>query len=67
MEIDLNWKREAITASNLGPVVSLLTWIMEAAVVIAVSVKFTLSYIKSGRRNRENVALLFATVRANHL
>ncbi|KAI1445803.1 hypothetical protein F5Y02DRAFT_426403 [Annulohypoxylon stygium] len=62
MEIDLNWKREAITASNLGPVVSLLTWIMEAAVVIAVSVKFTLSYIKSGRRNRENVALLFATV-----
>ncbi|KAI0883456.1 uncharacterized protein GGS22DRAFT_31024 [Annulohypoxylon maeteangense] len=59
MEID---KREAITASNLGPVVSLLTWIMEAAVVIAVGVKFTLSSIIPGRRNREDAVLFFATV-----
>ncbi|KAI2466143.1 hypothetical protein F4781DRAFT_366040 [Annulohypoxylon bovei var. microspora] len=59
MEID---KREAITASNLGPVVSLLTWIMEAAVVIAVGVKFTLSSIIPGKRNREDAALFFATV-----
>lgn len=55
-------KREAITASNLGPAISVLTWFMEASVVIAVGVKFTLSSILTGKRNREDVALLFATV-----
>lgn len=59
-------KREAITASNLGPVVSLLTWILEATVVIAVGVKFTLSSVIPGRRRREDSALFLATVRQNH-
>ncbi|TGJ88084.1 hypothetical protein E0Z10_g641 [Xylaria hypoxylon] len=54
-------KREPITASNLGPVVSVLTWILEAAVVIAVGIKFTLSSIIPGKRNREDVALFLAT------
>ncbi|KAI1121350.1 hypothetical protein F5Y10DRAFT_288532 [Nemania abortiva] len=54
-------KREAITASNLGPVVSILTWIVEASVLIAVGVKFTLSSIIPGKRNREDVALFLAT------
>ncbi|KAI6081283.1 hypothetical protein F4821DRAFT_249690 [Hypoxylon rubiginosum] len=54
-------KREAITASNLGPVVSLLTWIMAAAVLIAVGIKFTLSSIIPRKRNREDVALFLAT------
>ncbi|KAI1455325.1 hypothetical protein F4805DRAFT_436384 [Annulohypoxylon moriforme] len=55
-------KREAITEDNLGPVVSLLTWIMAAAVIIAVGIKFTLSSIIPGKRNREDVALFLATV-----
>ncbi|KAI1748112.1 hypothetical protein F4782DRAFT_383549 [Xylaria castorea] len=54
-------KREAITASNLGPVVSVLTWIVEASVVIAVGIKFTLSSIIPGKRNREDIALFLAT------
>ncbi|KAI1373487.1 hypothetical protein F4677DRAFT_448315 [Hypoxylon crocopeplum] len=55
-------KREAITASNLGPIVSLLTWIMAAPVVIAVGIKFTLSSIIPGKRHNEDAALLLATV-----
>ncbi|KAI0168941.1 hypothetical protein GGR52DRAFT_497692 [Hypoxylon sp. FL1284] len=55
-------KREAITASNLGPVVSLLTWIMAATVLIAVGIKFTLSSILPRRRNREDIPLLIATI-----
>lgn len=55
-------KREAITASDLGPVVSLMTWILEAAVVIAVGVKFTLSSIIPGERRREDGVLILATV-----
>ncbi|KAI3335886.1 hypothetical protein F4824DRAFT_510456 [Ustulina deusta] len=54
-------KREAITGSNLGPVVSVLTWIVEASVVIAVGIKFTLSSVIHDKRNREDVALFLAT------
>ncbi|KAI0183319.1 hypothetical protein EV127DRAFT_517065 [Xylaria flabelliformis] len=54
-------KREAITASNLGPVVSVLTWIVEASVLIAIGIKFTLSSIIPGKRNREDLALFLAT------
>ncbi|KAI0874237.1 hypothetical protein GGS24DRAFT_516800 [Hypoxylon argillaceum] len=54
-------KREAITASNLGPVVSVLTWIVEASVIIAIGIKFTLSSIIPSKRNREDVALFLAT------
>lgn len=56
-------KREAITASNLGPVVSVLTWIVQAAVAIAVGIKFTLSSIIPGKQNREDTPLFLATVR----
>jgi hypothetical protein len=55
-------QREAITADNVGPVVSLLAWIMEAAVIIAVIVKFTLSSMIIGKRHTEDVALFVATV-----
>ncbi|OTA98289.1 hypothetical protein M426DRAFT_28588 [Hypoxylon sp. CI-4A] len=55
-------KRETITASNLGPIVSLLTWIMTATVLLAVAIKFTLSSIIPGRRNSEDVALILATI-----
>ncbi|KAI0015392.1 hypothetical protein F4780DRAFT_773572 [Xylariomycetidae sp. FL0641] len=54
-------RREAITESNLGPVVSLLTWITAAAVIIAVGIKFTVSSIRPGKRNREDIALFLAT------
>ncbi|KAI1738161.1 hypothetical protein F4680DRAFT_426289 [Xylaria scruposa] len=54
-------KREAITASNLGPVVSVLTWVVEAAVLIAIGIKFTLSSIIPGKRNREDFTLFLAT------
>ncbi len=60
-------KREAITGSNLGLVVSVLTWIVEASVVIAVGIKFTLSSVIHDKRNREDVALFLATVRPTHL
>ncbi|KAI1390833.1 uncharacterized protein F4822DRAFT_164400 [Hypoxylon trugodes] len=53
-------KREAITASNLGPVVSLLTWIMAASIITAVGIKFTLSSLVLKRRNREDIALFLA-------
>ncbi|KAI1194863.1 hypothetical protein F5X97DRAFT_346272 [Nemania serpens] len=55
-------KRESITASNLGPVVSVLTWIVEASVIIAVGIKFTLSFVIPGKRSAEDAALLLATV-----
>ncbi|KAK7957122.1 Satratoxin biosynthesis SC1 cluster protein 4 [Apiospora aurea] len=54
-------KREPVTASNLGPVVSLLAWIMEAMVVISIGVRLVLSSVSSERRNMENVTLLLAT------
>ncbi|KAI1280257.1 hypothetical protein F5Y07DRAFT_356397 [Xylaria sp. FL0933] len=54
-------KREVITTSNLGPVVSVLAWIVQATVAVAVSIKFTLSSIISGKRNREDIPLLLAT------
>lgn len=56
-------KRESITASNLGPVVSVLTWIVEASVIIAVGIKFTLSFVIPGKRSAEDAALLLATVK----
>ncbi|KUJ16113.1 uncharacterized protein LY89DRAFT_75073 [Mollisia scopiformis] len=55
-------KREAITASNLGPVVSLLAWIMVASVLIAVGIKFTLSSVILRRWITEDIALALATV-----
>ncbi|CAJ2502291.1 Uu.00g096850.m01.CDS01 [Anthostomella pinea] len=54
-------KREAITASNLGPVVSLLTWIMGASILLAVGIKFTLSTVMPGKRYMEDAALFLAT------
>ncbi|KAI0429702.1 hypothetical protein F5Y09DRAFT_342357 [Xylaria sp. FL1042] len=54
-------KREAIAASNLGPVVSVLAWIIQASVVIAVGIKFPLSSIIQGKRNREDFALFLGT------
>lgn len=56
-------KREAITAVNLGPVVSVLTWVMTASVLLAVGIKLTLSSLIPKRRNKEDVALCLATVR----
>ncbi|KAJ8128325.1 hypothetical protein O1611_g5308 [Lasiodiplodia mahajangana] len=53
--------REAVTASNLGPIVSILTWIIEASVIIAVGIKFTLSSVIPRKRNKEDVALFLAT------
>lgn len=61
-------KREPITASNFGPVVSVLTWIVEASVIIAVGIKFTLSFVIPGnKRNAEDAALLLATVRRTQM
>ncbi|KAI0141751.1 hypothetical protein GGR57DRAFT_509013 [Xylariaceae sp. FL1272] len=54
-------KREAITSANLGPVVSVLTWIIQAAVAVAVGIKFTLSSIIPGKRNLEDIPLFVAT------
>ncbi|KAI0189860.1 hypothetical protein F4808DRAFT_33307 [Astrocystis sublimbata] len=54
-------KREPITTTNLGPVVSVLTWVIEASVIIAVGIKFTLSLIIPGKRNVEDAALFLAT------
>lgn len=61
LDMEIN-KREAATPSNLGPVVSVVTWIVEASVIIAVGIKFTLSSIIPRRRNREDVALSLATL-----
>ncbi|KAI0415021.1 hypothetical protein F5X98DRAFT_389374 [Xylaria grammica] len=60
MDVEIE-PREPITASNLGPVVSVLTWIVEAAVLVAVGIKFTLSSIIPAKRNREDLALFLAT------
>ncbi|KAI1172929.1 hypothetical protein F4777DRAFT_590240 [Nemania sp. FL0916] len=54
-------RREAVTSSDLGPVVSLVTWIVEASVILAVVIKFTLSSTIPGRRSRDDIALFFAT------
>ncbi|KAI0813576.1 hypothetical protein GGR55DRAFT_687275 [Xylaria sp. FL0064] len=51
-------KREAIMTSNLGPVVSVLAWIVQVTVAVAVGIKFTLSSIIPGKRNREDIPLL---------
>jgi hypothetical protein len=56
-------KRVAISDSNLGPVVSLLSWIMAASVIIAVCTKVVLSSFVHGKRITEDVALFLATVR----
>ncbi|KAI0113568.1 hypothetical protein GGR51DRAFT_556717 [Nemania sp. FL0031] len=53
--------RAAVMASNRGPIVSILAWIVEASVVIAVGIKFTLSSVIPRKQNREDVALLLAT------
>ncbi|KAI0397607.1 hypothetical protein F5Y17DRAFT_464631 [Xylariaceae sp. FL0594] len=53
-------RREAITASNQGPVVSVLTWIIQATVAAALAIKFTLSSIIPGKRNREDIPLSLA-------
>jgi hypothetical protein len=60
-------KREPITDSNLGPVVSVLTWITVASVVIAVGIKVTLSTVVLRKRIAEDTALFLATVRVKDL
>ena len=60
------YKREAITDSNVGPVLSLLTWIMEASVIIAVGIKFVLSSVMHAKRLKEDIALSLATVSARY-
>ncbi|KAH9908479.1 hypothetical protein F4778DRAFT_717358 [Xylariomycetidae sp. FL2044] len=54
-------RRVAVTPDNMGPIVSLVTWITEAAVLIAVAVKLTLSSIIPGKRNAEDIVLFLAT------
>ena len=56
-------KREPITADNLGPVVSVVAWVIIVSVIIAVTIKIALSTVVLGKRIVEDIVLLFATVR----
>lgn len=54
--------RASVTPTDKGPILSLLTWIMSAAMLLAVVIKITLSTTIFGRRCLEDLFLFFALV-----
>lgn len=55
--------RAEVTALNAGPVLSIVAWVLIAAVVLAVLVKLLLSSLAKQRFLPEDAAIVTATVR----